>query len=266
MAPLSIMSVDPRAPSQGRRRSCIASAGEGCSGGRRKGRTGDGGSSRRPGYWRRCSAARASSAATRSRRWPSRAGASARPCAGRISPASCNPRAASGRSSPVQANLRFPPSVQRALVGRQGRRQCGRRADQRRPPDVPRHPRRGSARRRQGGARGGRRAHSCTSRPSAPTPSPRPAMPAPRPRARRRCWQEFPDAIILRPSIVFGPEDEFFNRFAAMARISPLLPLIGGGRTRFQPVFVGDVAAAVAACRRASASPARSTSSAARRC
>jgi NADH dehydrogenase len=60
--------------------------------------------------------------------------------------------------------------------------------------------------------------------------------------------EEFPDAIILRPSIVFGPEDEFFNRFAAMARISPLLPLIGGGRTRFQPVFVGDVAAAIAAC------------------
>ena len=59
--------------------------------------------------------------------------------------------------------------------------------------------------------------------------------------------EEFPGAIILRPSIVFGPEDQFFNRFAAMARVSPLLPLIGGGRTRFQPVFVGDLAAAVAA-------------------
>jgi NADH dehydrogenase len=59
--------------------------------------------------------------------------------------------------------------------------------------------------------------------------------------------EEFPDAIILRPSIVFGPEDEFFNRFAAMAVISPVLPLIGGGRTKFQPVFVGDVAAAIAA-------------------
>ncbi|HEX7533463.1 MAG TPA: complex I NDUFA9 subunit family protein, partial [Methyloceanibacter sp.] len=59
---------------------------------------------------------------------------------------------------------------------------------------------------------------------------------------------EFPDAIILRPSVVFGPEDEFFNRFAAMARISPMLPLIGGGKTKFQPVFVGDVGAAVAAC------------------
>jgi uncharacterized protein YbjT (DUF2867 family) len=60
--------------------------------------------------------------------------------------------------------------------------------------------------------------------------------------------EAFPGAIILRPSIVFGPEDEFFNRFAAMARISPFLPLIGGGKTRFQPVFVGDVAAAVTAC------------------
>jgi len=60
--------------------------------------------------------------------------------------------------------------------------------------------------------------------------------------------EAFPGAIILRPSIVFGPEDEFFNRFAAMARVSPFLPLIGGGRTRFQPVFVGDVAAAVAGC------------------
>jgi uncharacterized protein YbjT (DUF2867 family) len=55
-----------------------------------------------------------------------------------------------------------------------------------------------------------------------------------------------PDAVILRPSIVFGPEDAFFNRFANMARFSPVLPLIGGGETKFQPVFVGDVAEAVA--------------------
>jgi len=55
----------------------------------------------------------------------------------------------------------------------------------------------------------------------------------------------FPDAVILRPSIVFGPEDDFFNRFAALARILPFLPLIGGGATKFQPVFVGDVAAAI---------------------
>ena len=54
----------------------------------------------------------------------------------------------------------------------------------------------------------------------------------------------FPTATILRPSIVFGPEDQFFNRFAALAMISPALPLVGGGLTRFQPVYVGDVASA----------------------
>ncbi|MDB5395563.1 MAG: complex subunit family protein [Rhodospirillales bacterium] len=57
----------------------------------------------------------------------------------------------------------------------------------------------------------------------------------------------FPQATILRPSIVFGPEDKFFNRFAAMALISPALPLIGGGHTKFQPVYVGDVADAIMA-------------------
>jgi len=55
------------------------------------------------------------------------------------------------------------------------------------------------------------------------------------------------DAIIIRPSIVFGPEDDFFNRFGAMSRIAPLLPLIGGGKTNFQPVYVGDVAQAITA-------------------
>ena len=59
--------------------------------------------------------------------------------------------------------------------------------------------------------------------------------------------EHFPSAIVLRPSIVFGPEDDFFNRFAAMARLSPALPLIGGGRMRFQPIYVGDVADAAAA-------------------
>ena len=58
----------------------------------------------------------------------------------------------------------------------------------------------------------------------------------------------FPAATILRPSIVFGPEDGFFNRFAALARVLPALPLIGGGHTKFQPVFVGDVAAAILRC------------------
>lgn len=57
----------------------------------------------------------------------------------------------------------------------------------------------------------------------------------------------FPSAVVLRPSIVFGPEDGFFNRFGALARLLPALPLYGGGRTRFQPVYVGDVADAVMA-------------------
>lgn len=55
-----------------------------------------------------------------------------------------------------------------------------------------------------------------------------------------------PSAVVLRPSIVFGPEDSFFNRFASLARMLPVLPLIGGGETKFQPVFVGDVAEAAA--------------------
>lgn len=54
-----------------------------------------------------------------------------------------------------------------------------------------------------------------------------------------------PESVIFRPSIVFGPEDDFFNRFAAMARLMPVLPLVGAN-TRFQPVFVDDVAQAVA--------------------
>ena len=55
----------------------------------------------------------------------------------------------------------------------------------------------------------------------------------------------FASAAILRPSIVFGPEDRFFNRFAALAMVSPVIPIVHG-RTRFQPVYVGDVARAVA--------------------
>lgn len=56
----------------------------------------------------------------------------------------------------------------------------------------------------------------------------------------------YPDAVIIRPSIIFGSDDAFFNRFAQMATISPFLPLIGGGKTLFQPVYVADVAAGIA--------------------
>jgi NADH dehydrogenase len=67
----------------------------------------------------------------------------------------------------------------------------------------------------------------------------------------------FPTVTILRPSVVFGPEDQFFNRFATMATVSPVLPLIGGGETRFQPVYVGDVADAIVACLEDSATAGR---------
>ena len=63
----------------------------------------------------------------------------------------------------------------------------------------------------------------------------------------KRVREAFPAATILRPSIIFGPEDGFFNKFACLARYLPALPLVGGGKTRFQPVFVGNVAAAIVA-------------------
>ena len=62
----------------------------------------------------------------------------------------------------------------------------------------------------------------------------------------RRALAAQPDSVIMRPSILFGPEDDFFNRFAALARIAPALPLPGGGHTRFEPVYAGDVAEAIA--------------------
>ncbi len=58
--------------------------------------------------------------------------------------------------------------------------------------------------------------------------------------------EAFPGATIIRPSVVFGPEDQFFNRFAAIARLAPVMPVIAGA-TKFQPVYVGDVADAVMA-------------------
>lgn len=56
-----------------------------------------------------------------------------------------------------------------------------------------------------------------------------------------------PEAVVVRPSVVFGPQDDFVNRFASMMRIAPALPLVGGGHTKFQPVYVGDVADAILA-------------------
>ena len=55
----------------------------------------------------------------------------------------------------------------------------------------------------------------------------------------------FKSSVILRPSIVFGPEDKFFNTFASIAQFSPVIPLVGGGKTKFEPIYVGDVAKSI---------------------
>lgn len=60
--------------------------------------------------------------------------------------------------------------------------------------------------------------------------------------------KNFKGVTILKPSVVFGPDDDFFNRFAKLAKVLPFLPLIGGGKTKFQPVYVGDVADAAIKC------------------
>ena len=61
----------------------------------------------------------------------------------------------------------------------------------------------------------------------------------------KKIKENFKSSVILRPSVVFGPEDKFFNTFASIAQISPILPLVGGGKTKFSPIYVGDVAKAI---------------------
>lgn len=151
-----------------------------------------------------------------------------------------------GQVAPVQANLRYPASVQRAVAGSKfvvnavgvlasGGKQTFRALHVEGPRAVAKAAREGGVRHLVHISAIGADAKSSS------------RYARSKAEGEAAVLQEFPGAIILRPSIVFGPEDQFFNRFAAMARISPLLPLIGGGRTRFQPVFVGDVAAAIAA-------------------
>jgi uncharacterized protein YbjT (DUF2867 family) len=165
------------------------------------------------------------------------------------------PMGAVGQIHPVQANLRYPDSVRRAVVGADAVvnlvsilaecRFCLARSQRQTFHAV--------------NVAGARAAASAAREAGARTFVQVPAI-----GADRKYWAkyartkaageaavlaEFPSAVVLRPSLVFGPEDQLFNRFAAMASLpfSPFLPLIGGGRTRFQPVYVGDVAAAIAA-------------------
>ena len=150
-----------------------------------------------------------------------------------------------GQIHAVQANLRYPGSVARGDAGVPRGRQSGRHPDRERrgrpsTPWWPRAPRtiaEAAARgRRADGARLGdrRRCESASAYARAKAAGEKAVLAA------------VPSATILRPSVMFGPEDQFTNRFAALARMSPMLPLIGGGATRMQPVYVGDVATAVA--------------------
>jgi NADH dehydrogenase len=164
------------------------------------------------------------------------------------------PMGSVGQIMPVQANLRFPESVERAVEGAEA------------VVDLvgilaPSGAQTFSAVHVEGARAAAKAARAAGARAfvhiSAIGASPRSPAAYARSKAAGEAavLQEFPDAVILRPSLVFGPEDQLFNRFAAMASVSPFLPLIGGGRSRFQPVYVGDVAAAVAAACAGKAKP-----------
>ena len=171
-----------------------------------------------------------------------------------------------GQIHAVQANLRYPHSVEAGAARRRHCRSTWSASCSSAASSASSDARR---RRRSGGAGGECRTAraSSTSPRSAPTPI-RPRVMRDRKRKASGCvLAAAPTATIMRPSIVFGPEDDFFNRFASLARMAPALPLIGGGHTRFQPVFAGDVGEAIARCgRRRAPSRARSTNWAGRTC
>ncbi len=157
------------------------------------------------------------------------------------------PMGAVGQVFPVQANLRYPDSVARAVAGADAVvNAVGILAPSGRQDFEAIHvkgPRAIAKAAREAGI--GRFVHISAIGASEKSPADYAKTKA---EGEAAVLEEYPGAIILRPSIIFGPEDEFFNRFAGMARVSPILPLIGGGKTRFQPVYVGDVATAVANC------------------
>lgn len=149
-----------------------------------------------------------------------------------------------GQIQAVQANLRFRKSVDQAVIGadhvinlvgiltESGRQKFG---------SVHEFGARAVAEAARGA--GARLTHVSALGADMQSPS---AYARTKARGEKAVRETVPDATIFRPSIIFGPEDRFFNRFAAMTRYSPALPLIGGGETRFQPVYVADVAEAVA--------------------
>ena len=149
-----------------------------------------------------------------------------------------------GQINPVQANLRHPASVEAAvqdasivinLVGilfERGRQRFD---------DV--HAAGAETVARAAAARGARLIHVSAIGADPESPA---AYARTKAAGEQAVHEAVPDAVIFRPSVIFGPDDAFFNKFAALARMSPVLPLIGGGETRFQPVFGGDVGEAIA--------------------
>ena len=194
--------------------------------------------------WSPCSAARASSAATWCARWPSAATASASRCGRPELAGFLQPLGRVGQIHAVQANLRYParsrprratPTSSINLVGilfERGRQRFD---------AVQAFGAEQVA--LAAAAHGARLVHVSAIGADENSPSRYARAKAV---GEKAVLAAVPPATILRPSIVFGPEDDFFNRFAAHGAHLPALPLIGGGQTRFQPVFVGDVAEAIA--------------------
>ncbi len=156
-----------------------------------------------------------------------------------------NTLGAVGQIEAVQANLRYPESVKAAIAGADAvvnavgvRRQSGQQNY-----DAVHVSGAGEVARAAKAAGVGALVHISGIGADAASDTPYIASKG---RGEAAAREAFPDAIVLRPSVVFGPEDDFFNRFAALAPVLPALPLFGGGATKLQPVFAGDVALAAA--------------------
>jgi NADH dehydrogenase len=157
----------------------------------------------------------------------------------------CKPMGDVGQVVPVQANLRHPASVERAVAGADAVVISVGVLYESGPQSFAAVHVNGPARVAQAAAAAGVRRLLHVSAIGADPESPS-KYGRSKAAGEVRVRDAFPGASIVRPSIVFGPEDDFFNRFANMARYAPVLPLLGGGATRFQPVYVGDVAQAMA--------------------
>ena len=155
------------------------------------------------------------------------------------------PQGTVGQIEPVQANLRYPESVARVIEGADVVVNAAGVKSERGPQSYEAVHVSGAGEIARAARAEGVRALVQISGIGADSGSANPYI-ASKGRAEEAARAEYPDAIMLRPSVVFGPEDEFFNRFAALARFLPVLPLFGGGETGLQPVFAGDVALAAA--------------------